>query len=69
MLFKFKILLILIFSIFFDEGIVIINLRIIKILAMVFMFNSNEPVSFIETKEKIILLLQRLINFHEQATE
>ena len=38
-------------------------------LAMVFMFNGNEPVSYIETKEKIILLLQRLITLHENPSE
>ena len=38
-------------------------------LAMVFLFNGNEPVSYIETKEKIILLLQRLIMLHEKSSE
>lgn len=38
-------------------------------LAMMFMYNGNDLISYSETQEKIILLLQRLINFHEQATE
>ena len=38
-------------------------------LAVVFLFNGNEPISYVETKEKIILLLQRLINLHEKPSE
>ena len=38
-------------------------------LAMMFMYNGNDIITYTETKEKIILLLQRLINFHEQAAE
>lgn len=38
-------------------------------LALMFMYNGNDLISYSETQEKIILLLQRLINFHEQAAE
>ena len=38
-------------------------------LAVVFLFNGNEPISYVETKEKIILLLQRLISLHEKLSE
>ncbi len=35
-------------------------------LALVFLYNGNDLIPYQETKEKIILLLQRLISLHEQ---
>ncbi len=38
-------------------------------LALVLMYNGNDLTSYSETKEKIILLLQRLITLHEKPSE
>lgn len=38
-------------------------------LALVFLYNGNDLITYSETKEKIILLLQRLISLHEQPGE
>lgn len=36
-------------------------------IAMVFLYNGNELIPYSETREKIILLLHRLISLHELA--
>ena len=38
-------------------------------LVLVVMYNGNDLISYSETKEKIILLLQRLITLHEKPSE